>query len=125
MTHQPAYQTGMTFIGFILMLMLIGFFALLVLKIGPIYLEHFKIMTSLNSLKKDPAFGEKTKQDILSTLDKRWNIDMVDDVTTKDVVVTKQGDYVKVQLAYEVIEPIMGNVSVLVTFDDSVESGAH
>ena len=33
-------QKGMTAIGWILVLMLIAFFALLIMKIGPIYLEN-------------------------------------------------------------------------------------
>ncbi len=119
-------QSGMTMIGFLLMFMLIGFFALLVLKIGPIYLEHFKIKSSLESLKNDPDFATRTKEEILTTLQKRWDINSVDRVTAaKDVKVSRQGGKLTVQVAYEAVEHIMGNVDVLVTFDDSIEAETH
>ena len=47
----PRREKGLTFLGFIMMMVLIGFFANLVLKIGPIYLNHFKVKTSFESLK--------------------------------------------------------------------------
>ena len=118
-------QSGMTMIGFLLMFMLIGFFALLVIKIAPIYLEHFKIQSSLESLKKDSDFATRSKDEILSTLQKRWDINSVDRVTAKDVTISRQGGKLKVQIAYEAVEHIMGNVDVLVTFDDSVEAEMH
>jgi hypothetical protein len=49
----------------------------------------------------------------------------VDDVTAKDVQITKQGGHVKVQVAYEAVEHIMGNVDALVSFDDAIEVGTN
>jgi len=125
MGHYPSRQTGMTFIGFLLMFVLIGFFTLLVLKLAPIYLEHFKVVSSLNSLEKEPELGAKSKEEILSLLQKRWDINSVDHVSSKDVQITKQGGHVKVQVAYEVAEHIMGNVDALVYFDDAIEAGEN
>lgn len=121
MYSQPARQSGMTLIGFLLMFLLIGFFALLTLKLVPIYLEHFKISSSLQSLTKEPDIGAKTKEDILKMLDRRWEINMVEAVTAKDVVVTRQPGKLKVQIAYEATTHILGNVDALVYFDDAIE----
>jgi len=113
----------MTLIGFLLMFMLIGFFTLLTLKLVPIYLEHYKIVSSLEALKSDPDLATRPKEEILKTLEKRWDINMVNRVTAQDVKITKQGGRLTVQIAYEAVEHIMGNVDVLVTFDDSIEAG--
>ena len=125
MDHHPSRQTGMTLIGFLLTFVLIGFFTVLVLKLAPIYLEHFKIITSLNSLTKEPDLGARTKEEILTMLQKRWDINSVDHVSAKDVKIAKQGGKVKVQVAYEVVEHIMGNVDALVYFDDAIEAGTN
>lgn len=117
-------QSGMTMIGFLLMFMLIGFFTLLTIKLVPIYLEHYKIVSSLEALKSDPDLVSKPKEEILKTLEKRWDINMVNRVTVQDVKITKQGGRLTVQIAYEAVEHIMGNVDVLVTFDDSIEAGS-
>lgn len=121
MNRLPSRQAGMTLIGFLMMFLLIGFFALLTLKLAPIYLEHFKISTSLESLKKEPDIGAKTKEQILLMLAKRWEINMVNAVTEKDVVFKREPGKLKVQIAYEVTTPIMGNVEALVYFDDAIE----
>ena len=125
MDHHPSRQTGMTLIGFLLTFVLIGFFTVLVLKLAPIYLEHFKVVTSLNSLKKEPDLGAKTKDEILTMLQKRWDINAIDHVSAKDVKIAKQGGHVKIQVAYEVVEHIMGNVDALVYFDDAIEAGTN
>ncbi len=124
--HQfPSRQRGMTFIGFVMLVCLIGFFAMLILKIGPIYLDHYKVAASLQGLKSDPELPSRTKQDIINTLTKRWYIDMVDSVTKDDVHVVKEAGHITVQVAYDVTKPIMGNIDVLVHFNDSIEVGAN
>lgn len=125
MDHHPSRQAGMTLIGFLLMFVLIGFFTLLVLKLGPIYLNHYKVVTSLESIRKEASVSEKSKEEILTLLEKRWDINSVDHVSAKDVKITKQDGRVKVQIAYEVVEHIMGNVDALITFDNAVETGPN
>ncbi|MDD5035016.1 MAG: DUF4845 domain-containing protein, partial [Methylococcaceae bacterium] len=111
MTHQPSRQKGMTLIGFLLMLTVAGFFVLLGLKLFPIYLEHFQIKSSLTSLKSDPEFASRSRDEILSALEKRWDINGITRVDArKDAVIEKSFRHVKVRVAYERVEPIVGNV---------------
>jgi Tfp pilus assembly protein PilE len=44
-------QKGMTAIGWLIVLALIGFFVLLTLKMLPSYLEYYKIVSTLDSLR--------------------------------------------------------------------------
>ena len=116
-------QGGMTLIGFLLMFLLIGFFALLVIKIAPLYLEHFKIVSSLNAIKSEPGWADKSKDEIQKMLQRRWDINSVDTVVAnKDVQYAREGGRVKVRVAYEAVTHIMGNVDVLLTFDDMIQS---
>jgi hypothetical protein len=125
MYQPPSRQRGMTFLGFVMLMCLIGFFSMLIIKIGPIYLDHYKVVASLEGLKADPDLPSRSKQDILSSLAKRWDIDMVSSVTKDDVYVAKEMGKVTVQVAYDVTKPIMGNIDVLVHFNDSIEVGAN
>ncbi|MGX2039563.1 DUF4845 domain-containing protein [Methylocaldum sp. MU1018] len=125
MADFPSRQKGLTATGFLFNLFLIGFFSLLVLKIGPVYLEHYKVASSLESLKKDSDIALKSREEILSLLQKRWEINMVERVTTKDVTITKQGSYLKVQIAYDVAEHLFGNVDALLHFNDLLEIGSN
>lgn len=116
-------QRGITMIGFVVIMGLIAFFTLLTLKILPIYLEHFKVLSSLESLKEDQTLPKKSRREVISLLQKRLDINMVENVTPEDVLVTKQDGVVTVSVNYEVEKPIFGNLSVIAYFDDQIEVG--
>lgn len=118
-------ESGLTFIGLLILLGLIGFFTLLVLKIGPIYLDHYKVKMSLEGLRSDPDLASRSKEEVMRSLQKRWDIDMVDSVTKDDVTITKDINQINVRVAYDVAKPLFGNLDVLVHFDDSIEVSAR
>lgn len=116
-------QRGLTFISIVLILGLIAFFTLLILKIGPIYLNHSKVLSSLESLKEVKDIETKSKSEVLSLLHKRFDFNYVEYVTTRDIKITKRRNYVKVEVEYERVEPIVGNLSALAQFYEIVEMG--
>jgi len=123
MNASPANQQGLTFISLVFILGLIGFFVLLGLKIGPIYLNHSKVVNALADIKKIPDIEIQSESEIRNSLSKRFNINYVDDVTQDDITITRHGDYLKVVIEYEVARKIAGNLSVLVEFNDNIEVG--
>ncbi|MCX7089229.1 MAG: DUF4845 domain-containing protein [Methylococcales bacterium] len=123
MSLTPKREKGLTFISLIFVLGIVGFFVLLILKIAPIYMDHRKVVSSLNALKASPELPNQSAGEIKVSIAKRFSMDYVNAIDYNDVKITKRGSYVKVQVAYEVVEKIMGNASVLVTFDDVIEVG--
>jgi hypothetical protein len=116
-------QQGLTFISLIFILGLIAFFVLLGLKIGPIYLDHSKVANALAEIKKSPDIERQSEAEIRNSLNKRFNMNYVYDVTQDDIKVTKHGNYLQVVIEYEVAKKIVGNLSVLVEFNDVIEAG--
>lgn len=117
-------QQGLTLISVIFILLLIAFFTTLILKIGPIYLNHSRVLNSLNAIKNKPGIEKKSKSEVALALARSFNINYVEHVRQEDITITKAGYfYVKVRIQYEVVEPIFGNLSVLVEFDDTIEVG--
>ncbi|MCX7106872.1 MAG: DUF4845 domain-containing protein [Methylococcales bacterium] len=123
MSVSPKKQQGLTFISLVFVLGLIAFFVILGLKIGPIYLNHSKVVSTLAELKKTTGIEDQSEAEIRDSLSKRFNINYVDDVTQKDITITRHENYLKVVIAYEVITNIVGNLSVLVEFNDVMEIG--
>jgi hypothetical protein len=123
MNVSPKRQQGLTFISLVFVLGLIAFFVLLGLKIGPIYLDHSKVVSALAEIEKTAHIEELSEAQIRNSLSKRFNINYVNDVTQDDITVTKQGNYLKVAIEYEVVRKIAGNLSVLVEFNDVIEVG--
>jgi DNA-dependent RNA polymerase auxiliary subunit epsilon len=123
MSVSPKKQQGLTFISLVFVLGLIAFFVILGLKIGPIYLNHSKVVSTLAELKKTTDIEGQSEAEIRDSLSKRFNINYVDDVTQKDITITRHENYLKVVIAYEVITNIVGNLSALVEFNDVMEVG--
>jgi hypothetical protein len=119
----PKQQRGLTFISICVLLFIFGFFVFLILKIGPIYLDHNKVTSALSALKKDSDFPSMSEAEIRRSLDNRFNIGYVDFIAPEDIKVSRSNDYVKVEIDYEVLEPMAYNLSVLVEFHDEVETG--
>lgn len=123
LTTLPKHQRGLTFISLCVLLFIFGFFVFLVLKIGPIYLDHNKVSSALSALKKDPSFSSMSEHEIRRSLDNRFNIGYVDFIEEDDIKVSRSNDYVKVEIDYEVLKPMAYNLSVLVEFHDMIETG--
>jgi hypothetical protein len=115
------HQQGLTFISLVFILGLIAFFVLLGLKIGPIYLNHSKVVSTLSELKRTPDIEYQSESEIRNSLSKRFNINYVNDVTQENITITRHENYLKIVIEYEVVKNIAGNLSVLITFNDVME----
>jgi Domain of unknown function (DUF4845) len=111
-------QNGMTGIGWLIVLGLIGFFTLLTLKMVPSYLEYFKVVSSLDSIAKESGFGTPTE--IRNLLEKKFDINYVNTITNKDVIIKSVGQNFSIEAKYEARVHLFGNVSVVMTFDKQV-----
>ena len=125
MQRYPACQRGLTFISILVILFVIGFFALLVLKIGPIYLNNFKVVDTVQSLKQETDLMYYSKSKIKDLVLKRMDVNMVDHVREEDIKIVKSPTYVSVTIDYEVIEHMFANLDVLATFVETYEEGTR
>lgn len=123
MKNMMRREQGLTMISLALILGLIASFVLLALKIGPIYLDHSKVINALAAVEETTDIQTKSKSEILSSLRKRFNFNYVYHIEDDDITVIKQGNYLKVDIEYEVVEAIVGNLSVLVEFHEGFEVG--
>lgn len=123
MTSTAKQQQGLTLITITLILAVLGFFVLLGLKIGPIYMNHSKVVNALAAVENQVDVETLSKHEIITSLNKRFGMNYVDKVTEEDITITKHGNYLKVEIIYERVEKIMGNLSVLVEFNEFFEVG--
>ncbi|HHH47021.1 MAG TPA: DUF4845 domain-containing protein [Thiotrichales bacterium] len=118
-------QRGMTFIGWVVTLAIVGFFVLLTLRLLPGYLEYFKIKGVLESLEKEPNITQASKAEIRKLIARRLDINSVDDVTAKDFRIEKRDGRLVVRIDYEVRVPVLGNVDAVQKFHDQIELIRH
>ena len=121
MKNNCTRQQGMTFIGLVIVLGLIAFFVLAALKLVPLYLENFKITSSLQSLKTDQGLASKSAPEILTLLNRRLDVNDVTRLTPKDIEIKVGSGKAVVRISYEARESFIGNVDIVAKFDNSVE----
>ncbi len=122
--RQP--QAGMTYMGMLIMLIVIAFFAVVLIKVLPLYMEHFNVTSSLKSLAQDTKDGQgaMTPMEVEKLLSNRLSINDVQHVTRDDIKVTRDGHRLVVDVSYEARVHLFGNLDVVAKFPDNhVELG--
>ena len=119
----PQRQQGLTTIALVAILAMVGFFAMIGIRLFPIYLEHFSVVKHLENVAKEADIKEKTDADIISTLQKRFGIDDVKNVTKEHVFIERdnRGAITLIAIEYEVRTPAVSNVEMVVSFVDEVK----
>lgn len=114
-------QQGMTIISLLVLVSIIILVFMLILKIVPIYTNNYKLVGSLNALKSYPELVNLSSEEIKNRFNKNLDMNMVTNVTDQDIKIVKQGDILRINVEYERVEPIVGNLSVLVQFHEGFE----
>lgn len=117
----PKRQQGMTFISWLILLAVVGFFAAVTLKLLPIYMEHYSIRHVLAQFEHDRDLAKKSTGEIRTLMKKRLKINGVYGFNVKDnVSVERDKGKITVRVKYEVRKPMLGNVDLVVHFDDAI-----
>lgn len=116
----PNKQRGMSFISILVIVAVVGFFIMIGLKTFPSYVSHYSIKKVLLQLEQDRDIAKKSPAEIRKLLKRRFRINNVYDFNPKNIRFTKTKEGLEVRIAYEVREHILGNVDIILTFDDHV-----
>ncbi|MCB1860237.1 MAG: DUF4845 domain-containing protein [Gammaproteobacteria bacterium] len=118
-------QGGMTGTGWLVVLALIGFFSMLVIKLAPVYMEHYSVKTVLESLKEEPLITQKSVGEIRTMIQRRLKVNGVYDMSNDAIKIKQEGGVTHVDVSYQVTRHMAGNVDVLLTFSDNIQLVAN
>ncbi len=116
-----ARQHGASGSGFVSMIVLIIVLVLLVLKLFPVYMEHFNVSSSLNSLSDQSGIKEMKKAEIKTLLERRFSINEVNNVNKEHITINKSKDGMTIDVIYEVRKPLVGNIDIVIHFNDHLK----
>lgn len=114
-------QRGMTLIGWVIVVGILGVFALAGMRLLPVYLEYFKISSVLKGLDQEMEGERATMQAIRSYVQKRFDVESVNIIDEDDLLVERKGSVFEVRAQYDHRVPFVGNVDFTVAFDTAVE----
>lgn len=123
--RSPNQQKGMTAIGWLFMIAMFLLVMLTVIKLAPAYIDQFNVSSVLSSLKSEPGIGTMTGGEVTGTIMKRLDINMMKDVTREDIYISQQGGLRVIEIEYQVQRKLLGNVDVLINFNNRIEVPAR
>ena len=116
-----ARQRGVTFIGWIVLLIPVAIVANAGLRITPIYLNYLKVSRALEQLGSETKGDEQISvQAVRNSLDKRLDIDSVTFPRSDQITIVREGKGLVAEARYEDVAPLFGNMSILLKFDKRV-----
>jgi hypothetical protein len=116
-------QTGITLIGWIILLVPFAICFYAGIRLAPVYLNYMKVARTLEQVKSEFKGGDANQAAVRSAVEKHLNIESVDYPDIKDIKITRDGKTWTVNAAYDDQAPLFSNVFILVTFDKTVILG--
>lgn len=116
-------QRGITLISWVAILIVVGFVVLFAVRVVPAYFNYWTLLNVVQGVQGDPALQDAPRDEVRSKLNTRMRINDVDDIGY-DAVSIRQAPSGGLTLVidYEVREPLVGNIDVVVSFERSVGS---
>ena len=114
-------QQGMTFLGLLCVLVLVGIVVYAGIRLTPVYLNYMTIARTLDAVAADFKGDSPSPEAIRSSLSRHWEVQTISAVDFKDVEITKDDSGVTMHVAYDDSEPYIANVSLSVHFDKTVK----
>jgi hypothetical protein len=110
-------QRGIGMFGFIGLVALIGFFALVTMKVLPLYLNQLKVSRAVHQVAQDPDNADKDPHWIYDRLQRRWDVEDTKILDVKDVHIGKLKDGRRaLSYDYDARVNLFYNVYVVVNF---------
>jgi Domain of unknown function (DUF4845) len=114
-------QLGMTFIGLMCILVLVGIIGYAGVRLTPVYLNYLKVARAMDSTATEFKGDVTDVTGIRNALERHWEIDDPTGVDYKDIEITKDDSGVTMHVVYDDSVPYVGNVSLAVHFDKTVK----
>lgn len=114
-------QGGMTFIGVLFVLGMVGLILYAGVRLLPLYLNYMKVSRSMEAAAGEFKSENPDPGAVRRSLDKHWQIEDISSVEAKEVELTKDEGGMTLHLAYDDAAPYIANVSLSVRFDKTVK----
>ncbi|MEW9570566.1 DUF4845 domain-containing protein [Rhodanobacter sp. Si-c] len=115
-------QSGVTLIGLLVILLVVGFFGYMAMKLVPAYIEYMGVVKAMSQEASSGASG-KSLDGIRRDLVYKFSMQYVDDntITPSDITIVRDnGGTSTLQIAYDKDVPFMYNIDFLLHFEKSV-----
>jgi len=115
MAFGSSRQRGITLVGLIFVLAILGAIGVLGLKVVPTVVEYYSIKKAIASAKTSGT----TIAEIQAAFDRQTDVGYIDSITGKDLEIARNGDEIEISFAYPKKIPLFGPASLLIEYAGS------
>jgi len=114
-------ERGMTFIGLLCILVLVGAIGYAAVRLVPVYLNYMKLARTMESAASEFKGESAALDGVRKSLDRHWAIEDITAVDQKDIEITRDEGGLQLHVAYDDAVPYIANISLSVHFDKTVK----
>lgn len=119
-------QRGMTFLGILVIVIVVGAWVYAGIRLVPKYLEYVRVASTLEKVRDEFASNPGSTEFMLrKAVERHFDIEMVTVIDSNDIEIKKEGGAFTLRAYYEDTVPLVSNISFLLTFDKTVEVAAR
>ena len=121
-------QSGMTFLGLLVLIVVVGSWVYAAMRITPLYLNYMKVASTLEKVRDEYNSNPSTTAVMIrQAIQRHFDIEMVNEdvFDFSDVDIRQQGGTFTVTAAYEHTAPFVANIYFLADFNKTVEIQAR
>lgn len=113
---------GITLIGFLMLMAVVGFFAYLAMRLIPMYSEYMGVVKSMEMIKAEPGAANMAPEQIRRHLSVNFDMQYIESgaIPPESIMVTREGGKSALRIRYERRVPFVHNIELLATFDKTV-----
>jgi Tfp pilus assembly protein PilE len=114
------HQRGMTFIGLLCIMALVGLIGYAVVRLIPVYLTYMQVAKAMNAAAAEVKNDSPDPAGMRHSLERHWEIEDITAVDSKDIEIVKGNNGVELHVDYNQVVPYIANVSLSVHFEKTV-----
>lgn len=118
------FQSGMSSLTLLIVLVGSAFILLSFFKIGPLYIDNYFVKSSVDALQDDDVRKMSNRQ-IQSALSRYFMINGVRDISAKAAKIERGDTKTLVKVDYEKRINFIGNLDVVVKFENHFDTSNH
>ena len=113
-------QRGLTLMSFVMIMIVAAGIAIIAMNLVPVYSEANSVKTAMEHLAEEPGASNMDQGALQKALQKRFDIDYIEDVKAKEGVLVRDKTGSTFVLNYEVRKPLVYNIDFVAKFENSV-----
>lgn len=114
--------SGITLIGFLVLMAVVGFFAYLAMRLIPMYVEYMGVVKAMEQVRAEPNARNMSPEEVRRSLSVKFDTQYVDGdaISPQSIQVLHKNNGSTLRISYERRVPFIHNIDLIASFDKSI-----